>query len=62
MLYRVDLSAVAFMKGSVEVEAVSSKAAKEKALAVANDGDVDWKYDGLDDNEGITTNAVTQVS
>jgi hypothetical protein len=55
MRYRVDMSGLALMRGSVEVEADTEEEAAAKA--VASSGDVLWDYNGMDD-ETIEVNSV----
>lgn len=55
MKYRVDMSGLALMRGSIEVEAETEKEAATKA--VASSGDVLWDYNGMDD-ETIEVNSV----
>mgnify|MGYP000894082857 CR=1 FL=1 len=55
MKYRVDMSGLAPMRGSIEVEAETEKEAAAKA--VASSGDVLWDYNGMDD-ETIEVNSV----
>ena len=50
MKYRVELSAKAYVKASVEIEAESSSQAQQKALAAAYEGEALWKYDGAEDD------------
>jgi len=50
MKYRVELSAKAYVKASVEVDATSRAEAETKALDTAYGGDVLWKYDGAEDD------------
>lgn len=45
--FRVDMSGLALMRGSIEVEAEDKKRAEEEALA--HTGDVHWNYEGMDD-------------
>lgn len=53
--FRVDMSGLALMRGSIEVEAETEKEAAAKA--VASSGDVLWDYNGMDD-ETIEVNSV----
>lgn len=53
--FRVDMSGLALMRGSIEVEAETEEEAAAKA--VASSGDVLWDYNGMDD-ETIEVNSV----
>jgi len=48
-LFRVEMTAVAYVKGSIRVEATSQEEAEK--LALAKSGDVVWHYQGLDEKE-----------
>ena len=56
--YRVELSAKAYVSGSIEVRAQSAKDAEKQALNSAWAGEINWKYNGTEDDtaqvEGVT--------
>ena len=49
--FKIELSGIAIVTGSVEIEAETLEAAQIKAMQ--NPGDVSWKYAGLKDDELI---------
>ena len=49
MKYIVTLTAQAAVSTSVEVEAASEEAARKAAIEEARSGNVQWNYDGADD-------------
>jgi hypothetical protein len=59
MKYLVQLTAIAYVKQSVEVEATTPDEAEAKAKEQVNDGI--WVYDGLHDEPGTSANLVTPI-
>ena len=51
--YRVQLSALASVRGAVEVEAPDEEQAQQAAINVAEEGNVEWRYDGVHADETI---------
>lgn len=52
----VSLTALAYVKGSVDVTAKTADEAKKQAQASA--GDVSWEYDGLQGDDSVTVDSV----
>lgn len=51
--FYVEMSALADMIGRVEVEANNQEQAEVEAIKIAESGDVEWKYNGIhEENEG----------
>jgi len=58
MKYRVSLAGTAIVSGGVTVHANSEAEAKDKALEIADHGDITWDYEGLVDGAPIEVDGI----
>jgi transcriptional regulator with XRE-family HTH domain len=58
-MYRVRLSALATVRGSVEVKASSPE--ESGKIAIDKSGDVEWGYDGVNDDSSIRIELVEEL-